>query len=105
MVRRPKGKGNAGEREVIDIFNAHGWNARRNFASGGYGGNDLLGVAGYAIEIKRQERLNIHAAYAQCLAAASPTETPVVVCRRSREPWMAYLELAHLIPLMKAVEL
>ncbi len=101
LVRRPKSKGNAAEREVIEILKAHGYPARRNFASGGYGGNDILGgPPGFGIEVKRQERLNIWAAIEQCRAACAPSDTPTVVFRRSRSEWMACLPFEDLLGLI-----
>ena len=101
-----KGKGAIGENEVRDILIAHGYlGCRRNFASGGYGGGDLIGVPGYSIEVKRHETTKPWEWYEQAKEAASPTETPVVAFRRSRSPWMALLSLEDLLGLMEASQL
>lgn len=102
IVSKPKGKGNRGEAEVIEILKAHGWSgARRNFASGGYGGSDTVGgPEGCAIEVKRCERAEIWKWIAQCVAAARPTEIPIVVFRRSHSDWQACLPLEDLLPLL-----
>lgn len=101
-----KTKGQNGEREVQEILRAHGFHeCRRNFASGGQGGNDLIGVPGYGIEIKFQETTKPWEWYEQCKEAASPTETPLVVFRRSRSPWMALLSFEDLLGIMEAAAL
>jgi len=103
---RAKGKGNAAEREVVDLLRAYGWtSARRNFASGGYGGSDVVdGIPGVALEIKRQEACRIWSWIAQCEAAAKPTDTPIVVFRRNRSRWYGCLPLDDLLELLKLRE-
>lgn len=102
LVTKPKGKGNGGEREVIDILKAHGWHgARRNFASGGYGGADVInGPEGCSIEVKRCERAEIWKWLAQCEEAARPTDIPMVVFRRNNSTWQAVVPLEELLPLL-----
>lgn len=100
-----RGKGAIGENEVKDILIAHGYgDVRRNFASGGYGGSDLIGFHGYALEVKRQETTKPWEWFEQVKEAASPTETPVVVFRRSRSEWMALLTFEDLLGIIKASE-
>lgn len=102
LGRKPKSRGNRGEREIVDILKAHGYPAYRNFGSGGYGGGDVLGLDGYSVEVKYQERLNIWSALAQSKAAASATQTPLVCFRRNHSAWYAALELSELLALIKA---
>lgn len=102
MSARERRKGAAGELEVIELLKASGWSvARRNFASGASGGGDVAGgPGGVHVEIKRQERLNVHKAMAQAIAAAHPTEVPIVAHRRSRGDWLATLPLVDLLELL-----
>lgn len=101
-----KTKGQIGENEVKAILIAHGFPlCRRNFASGAAGGNDLIGVPGYGIEVKRQENTKPWEWYEQCKEAASPTETPVVVFRRSRSDWMALLSFEDLLGVIRESQL
>jgi hypothetical protein len=98
---RPKGKGNRGEREIVDLFHRFGWTqARRNFASGGQGGGDVInGPADVHVEVKRCETVRIWSWIAQAGAEARPTDTPAVFFRRNRSAWFVavpaedYLEL------------
>ncbi len=101
LGRKPKSRGNRAEREIVDILKAHGYPAYRNFASGGYGGSDVIGLPGFAVEVKMVEKLNIWAAVEQCKQAASPTETPLVAFRRARSPWLACLPLEDLLGLIE----
>ena len=47
----------------------------------------MIGLPGVHIEVKRVERLNLHAAMEQSIRDAKG-DIPIVVHRMSREPWM-----------------
>src|SRR5690349_23263989 len=66
-----------------------GWtHARRNFASGGQGGADIInGPDGVSLEVKWCERAEIWKWIAQSEAAARPTEIPAVVFKRNHSRW------------------
>lgn len=104
--RGRRAKGGTGEREVVALLHRYGWRrARRNFASGGQGGSDIVdGPADTAWEVKRVESLNIHKAYAQAQDAAAPYEMPVVAFRRNGGKWLAIIELEELLPLLRLKE-
>lgn len=103
--RKPKSRGSRAELEVVNILRSHGYPAHRNFASGGYGGSDVIGLPGFAVEVKMIEKLNVWAALAQCATAASPTETPLLAFRRNRSQWYAAMPLADLLGLIKESQL
>lgn len=88
---RPKGKGNQGEREIVDMCRDYGWTqARRNFASGGQGGADIInGPPGVSLEVKRCETAKIWSWIAQAEEAAMATDIPAVIFRRNRGDWWA----------------
>lgn len=102
---KPRARGNRGELEVVNILKAHGYPAYRNFASGGYGGSDIIGLPGFAVEVKMVEALNIWKALAQSEAAAAATDTPVVAFRRNRSRWYVALDLESFLQLVKASQL
>lgn len=106
LVSKPKGKGNEGEREVIQLLREHGWGfARRNFASGGQGGADIInGPADTSWEVKRCEQARIWAWLEQAKAAARPTETPVVAFRRSYGDWHVAIPLDEYLSLLRLRE-
>jgi Holliday junction resolvase len=105
LGRKPKARGNRAELEIVNILKAHGYQAYRNFASGGYGGSDVIGLPGFAVEVKMVEKLNVWAALAQCEAAASPTETPLLAFRRNRSRWYAAVPLEDLLGLIRESQL
>jgi Holliday junction resolvase len=105
LGRKPKARGNRAELEVVNLLKAHGYPAYRNFASGGYGGSDVIGLPGFAVEVKMVEKLNVWAALAQCEAAASPTETPLLAFRRNRSRWYSAVPLEDLLGLIRESQL
>lgn len=95
-------KGASAERDVADdlnlIINACYVEAglkiptkpivQRNQNQTAVGGKDLVGTFGLAIEVKRQENLNINTWWKQCVASAEETgEIPVLLFRQSRQKW------------------
>lgn len=99
-------KGAEAEREVIRIFAAAGWpTAYRTSTGRTQGGVSDIGAgpAGCAFEVKRQERLNVPEAFDQLTADAGDL-LPVLIHRPSRHEWMATLELAELLPLLRMRE-
>jgi hypothetical protein len=93
LKAKPRSKGNRGELAVINMLKDHGWaGARRNWQSGGQGGGDIVnGPADVHIEVKHCERCRITDWFKQAEAGARPTEIPVVVCRRNRMRWWAFM--------------
>jgi len=86
-----RAKGQAGEREIVTILTERGHHARRTAplqtylgAAGGYA--DVTGLAGIHLEVKRQERLQMDE-WSRQAEAECGQNVPVVVYRRSREPW------------------
>jgi Holliday junction resolvase len=97
-------KGATAEREVVQIIREHGWqqatrtsDGRRQFGRGDVAG----GPAGVHIEVKRQEKLNVPAAFRQIESDADVHDVPVLVHRPSRQQWMATLPLDELLALLK----
>lgn len=99
-------KGNRGEREICDFLNpivqkvmrelGHkeevignlANSIQRNQNQSAVGGSDLNHTFGLAIEIKRQELLNINTWWKQCIAAAKRNnEVPVLLYKQNHKPW------------------
>jgi Holliday junction resolvase len=102
-------KGASAEREVVAILREFGFNARRTPQSGAWEiPGDVMGVDGYAIEVKRCERWNVPAWLRQAHVAARGGDVPVLVFRRSAsgaDPcgrWHACLPLAEWASLVKS---
>ena len=104
-------KGVRGELEVAAILRKHGHLAERGFQSRG-GGREAPDVChslpGWRFEVKRAEKLNIHAAFRQADDDIAPDDDctiPAVVHRASREPWLVTLRFEDLLDALGAVEL
>ncbi len=86
-------KGAAGEREALKALGLElGVELTRNLQQTREGGADCLAVKGFAIEVKRHERLSRPAWWRQaCEQAARHGVEPMLLYRRSREPWQAWI--------------
>lgn len=108
-VRNVKRKGSEAEREVCGILARAGFaNAHRNDQRyvGGYGNPDIDadGLGAFHMEVKRVERLNIGEAMRQAVGDAAG-RVPVVIHRRSREPWLVTMPLRDWLELAAAARL
>ena len=89
-----KRKGNAGERELAGILREHGYKSRRGLQyQGGQVEADVVGIPGIHIECKRVEKLNLYNAMEQSIRDAKEGETPVVMHRTNRHPWLVTMLL------------
>lgn len=104
MGKPSRDKGARGEREVVEICRTLGLDVWRTPNSGGlsvrHGKGDIRGIPGVHIEVKRAETLKMDLWSRQCEADADPLDIPVVVYRRSNEPWRASLPLPDLLDLL-----
>jgi len=88
MGKSQREKGKRGEREVARILRNRGLDAKRGVQyQGSPDSPDVTGLPGYHVEVKFVERLDLRRAIEQSKADAGEDEVPVVVHRRSREPW------------------
>ena len=104
--KRSRDKGKRGEREVSKILQTAGFPARRTVQYNGRPGTaaDVVGIPGLHIEVKLVEKEIIRAWYRQAQrdAHASPeNEMPVIVHRKSREPWLVTMSLEDFIKIIK----
>jgi Holliday junction resolvase len=105
MGKSQRVKGAVGEREVVNIFKKFGFNLWRVPNSGGLkrDGNekgDIKGLPGWHFEVKRQETLSIPSWIRQAEEDADSDETPVLIFRRSKEPWRVVIPLETFIELI-----
>jgi len=88
-------KGAAAERELAKILaDELGERVCRNLEQVRSGGCDLLGLAPFAIEVKRCETLALPAWWRQA-CEQSQGAVPVLAYRRSRQPWRFRLPLPY----------
>lgn len=104
ILLNSKRKGSQGERELLEIL-SHVGQVERNDQryTGGAGNPDIRLSAGgrvYHVEVKRVEKLNLHAAIKQAEADAASDTIPIVVHRRNREEWYVNMRLKHFIELI-----
>jgi Holliday junction resolvase len=82
-----KQKGARGEREFSRVCREHGYEARRGQQYNGIEGEDVVGLPGIHIEVKRVERLNIEEAMSQSKADAQGN-IPIVAHRKNNCEWL-----------------
>lgn len=91
-----RNKGKRGEREVVQLLQAvidaiqtpsEKPRLQRNTLQSDGGGMDIVGLEGFALEVKYQETLNLEAWWRQTVDQAKGRLVPVLVYRKSRTPW------------------
>lgn len=92
MQRR---KGADGERELArELRERLGADVVRNLVQARAGGSDLLGIEGWAIEVKRAARPRLTAWWLQCCQQAEAvSERPALFYRLDRQTWRVVLAL------------
>lgn len=102
MSRMQREKGKRGEREVAQLLRDHGYPGRRTSQYAGMTGDssDVVGLDGYHIEVKRQEKTHIHEWIAQSERDAG-TDIALVVHRRSGDPWYVTLRFEEFLEVIK----
>lgn len=86
-------KGQRAEREVCAMLSEElGIKVQRNVDQARAGGADCVEIRGFAIEVKRREALSRPSWWAQTVKQADALGLePLLLYRRSREPWRAML--------------
>lgn len=95
MQRR---KGATGERELARLLRESlGADVVRNLDQPRQGGADLLGISGWAIEVKRAARPLLSAWWQQaCVQADTLACRPALAYRLDRHPWRFVVALRHI---------
>ena len=93
-------KGAAGERELFGLLSDElGFVVRRKLGAARDGGCDGLDVPGWAIEVKRTERLALNQFWMQTLRQADETgRMPVLFWRKNRSAWTAFVSPHDIAP-------
>lgn len=95
MTIKPKinvrGKGSAGEREICDILSARlnlKTKLTRNLEQTRYGGADIMTLKPFAIEVKRQQNLQINDWLRQAVSQVTKkNHIPVLIYRQNKQKW------------------
>ena len=94
-------KGHSGERELCRLLeNRLGIDRiERNVDQVRDGGADILSIPGFAIEVKRHEKLNITVWWEQATRQAINKEcTPILAYRQNRKPWNFAIPASFILP-------
>lgn len=97
--RGSRTKGRSAEREVELRFQDAGFTTERALSGRRQIAGDI-NVAGLALEVRRRERIDIARWCAEHEAETPEHLTPVVVWRKSREPWRVSLTLDDFLDLL-----
>ena len=103
MGKMQREKGKVGEREVARINREAGFedSQRGQQFQGSPDSPDVAGVPGLHLEVKRVEKLQLWPAMSQAADDAGEDETPVVVHRPNRKPWIAILDYKRFLEIYK----
>jgi Holliday junction resolvase len=103
MGAKSRNKGKVGEREVAELLRQHGIPARRGVQfQGGADSPDVVGLAGFHLEVKRTEAFRLYAAMEQAKSDRKPGDIPAVFHRANQRPWVVVLDAADFLTLVKA---
>lgn len=92
MSKSQREKGSRGEREFLKLLGDElGEALQRNLSQTRDSGADCIQVRGWAIEVKRQEKLSRPKWWRQAKKAAEDLGVqPMLAYRRNREPWAVW---------------
>lgn len=88
-----KQKGARGEREFAALCRQFGYDTRRGQQYSGIEGEDVVGLPGIHIEVKRTERLNLYDAMLQAWRDSNGKHS-IVAHRRNDSRWLIIMD-AH----------
>jgi len=87
-------KGKSGELEVVHLLREElGLETTRNLDQWRDGGSDILGVEGWAIEVKRAKTPNIKSWWEQAVRQAGDVKSPALWYRLDRKYWRVVIPL------------
>lgn len=97
MTAMQRRKGKAGELELARLLREHlGADVARNLEQSRQGGADLLGLPGWAVEVKRAAQARLSEWWLQtCQQAESTGQRPALFYRLDRQPWRCVVALRH----------
>lgn len=97
MSASQRRKGKAGELELARLLREHlGANVARNLEQTRQGGADLLGLPGWAVEVKRAAQARLSDWWLQtCTQAEASGQRPALFYRLDRQPWRVVIALRH----------
>ena len=104
MTINSKQKGKRGELEFARVCREHGYDqARRGQQYSGIEGEDVVGLPGIHVEVKRQENVSIEAALIQAQRDAQG-KPAIVAHRKNRERWRVTMDIEDFFELYREWE-
>ena len=99
-------KGVRAEREFANLLKQHGFDARRGQQYSGIEGEDVVGLPGFHIEVKRRENVSLEDSIKQARAEAKDIDPdkdkiPIVAHRKNRGRWRVTMDAEDWIKLIK----
>ena len=92
--RMSKEKGKKGEREFARVCRDNGFpSARRGQQYNGIDGEDVVGLPGLHIEVKRVEKFSLYDALDQAKRDAGEGVLPIVAHRRNNCRWVVVMDI------------
>lgn len=102
MGKSQRDKGKRGERELAKELNKlFDVECRRGQQFCGIEGDDVVGLPGCHVEVKRVEKFQLYPSLEQSVEDSSPEDVPIVCTRRNGKPWVVCLELDDLPKLVR----
>ncbi|KAB2923294.1 MAG: hypothetical protein F9K25_18570 [Candidatus Contendobacter sp.] len=97
MTAMQRRKGKVGELELVRLLRELlGANVARNLEQSRQGGADLLGLPGWAIEVKRAARARLSEWWLQtCTQAEVTGQRPALFYRLDRQPWRVVIPVRY----------
>lgn len=97
-------KGKRGELECAKILgDLLGVKLRRGQQFSGLGGEDVVGLEGIHIEVKRKERLAIYEAIDQSVKDCTDDQVPIVCHRKNNREWLVTFRMEDIQKLIDAL--
>ena len=105
MGKMEREKGKRGEREVVALMRAHGFEAQRGqqYRGGGDSPDIVHNIPNVHMEVKFREQFSLYPSVRKALLE-SPDKTPVVFHRRKGKPWVVVMYANDFLGIMGELE-
>lgn len=105
MAKKSRDKGKVGEREVAALLRGHGFtDARRGVQyQGGHDSDDVVGLPGVHVEVKRTESFRLYPALEQAKSESKAGDIPTVFHRSNGRLWVVVMDACDFLTLIRSV--
>jgi Holliday junction resolvase len=95
-----KRKGKRGELNFANFCKSKGFQTRRGQQYNGIEGEDVVGIEGVHVEVKRTEFLRLYEAMKQSIAECQG-KVPIVAHRKNNEEWVVIMRAEDFLKMVK----